>query len=39
VTYPSLSPDDPGQAIVFGDGFPRPGGRARFTPAQRDPAR
>ncbi len=34
VTYPSLSPDDPGQAIVFGDGFPRPEGRARFTPAK-----
>ena len=33
VTYPSLSPQDPGQAIVFGDGFPRPEGRARFTPA------
>ena len=33
VTYPSLSPEDPGQAIVFGDGFPRVGGRARFTPA------
>jgi formate dehydrogenase major subunit len=33
VTYPSLSPEDPGQAIVFGDGFPRAGGRARFTPA------
>ena len=33
VTYPSLTPDDPGQAIVFGDGFPRAGGRARFTPA------
>ncbi len=33
VTYPSLSPDDPGQAIVFGDGFPLPDGRARFTPA------
>ncbi|WP_308918253.1 formate dehydrogenase subunit alpha [Jannaschia sp. LMIT008] len=33
VTYPSLSPDDPGQPIVFGDGFPRDGGRARFTPA------
>jgi formate dehydrogenase major subunit len=33
VTYPSLSPDDPGQPIVFGDGFPRAGGRARFTPA------
>ncbi|WP_322867807.1 formate dehydrogenase subunit alpha [Aquicoccus sp. G2-2] len=33
VTYPSLGPDDPGQAIVFGDGFPRDEGRARFAPA------
>ncbi len=33
VTYPSLSETDPGQPIVFGDGFPRPEGRARFTPA------
>ena len=33
VTYPSLSPEDPGQAIVFTDGFPRADGRARFTPA------
>ena len=33
VTYPSLSPEDPGQPIVFADGFPRPDGRARFTPA------
>jgi formate dehydrogenase major subunit len=33
VTYPSLTPEDPGQAIVFGDGFPRAGGRARFAPA------
>ena len=33
VTYPSLSPTDPGQAVVFGDGFPRPDGRAKFTPA------
>ena len=33
VTYPSLSETDPGQPIVFGDGFPRPDGRARFTPA------
>jgi formate dehydrogenase major subunit len=37
VTYPSLSPEDPGQPIVFGDGFPRPEGRARFTPAQVTP--
>lgn len=33
VTYPSLSADDPGQAIVFADGFPRLDGRAKFTPA------
>ncbi len=33
VTYPSLSETDPGQPIVFADGFPRPEGRARFTPA------
>jgi formate dehydrogenase major subunit len=33
VTYPSLSETDPGQAIVFAEGFPRPDGRARFTPA------
>ncbi len=33
VTYPSLSGTDPGQAIVFHDGFPRAEGRARFTPA------
>ena len=33
VTYPSLDETDPGQAIVFADGFPRPDGRARFTPA------
>jgi formate dehydrogenase major subunit len=37
VTYPSLSMDDPGQSIVFGDGFPRQDGRARFTPAQVSP--
>ncbi|MGE4610049.1 MAG: formate dehydrogenase subunit alpha [Paracoccaceae bacterium] len=33
VTYPSLSPEDPGQAIMFTDGFPRADKRARFTPA------
>jgi formate dehydrogenase major subunit len=33
VTYPSLSPEDPGQPIVFGDAFPRANGRAKFTPA------
>ncbi|MGR3492144.1 MAG: formate dehydrogenase subunit alpha [Shimia sp.] len=34
VTYPSIAPDDPGQPIVFGDGFPRRAGRAKFTPAR-----
>ncbi|MEM6905264.1 MAG: molybdopterin dinucleotide binding domain-containing protein, partial [Pseudomonadota bacterium] len=33
VTYPSLSPEDPGQPIVFADAFPRAEGRAKFTPA------
>lgn len=33
VTYPSLSPTDPGQPIMFADGFPRETGRAKFTPA------
>lgn len=33
VTYPCKAPDGPGEAVVFGDGFPRPEGRARFTPA------
>ena len=37
VGYPSLADDDPGQAVVFGDGFPREGGRARFTPARVTP--
>jgi len=37
VTYPSLSAEDPGQPIVFGDGFPRPEGRAKFTPASYNP--
>jgi len=37
VTYPSLSETDPGQAIVFGDGFPRAEGRAKFTPANVTP--
>ncbi|MGR3724352.1 molybdopterin oxidoreductase family protein, partial [Abyssibius alkaniclasticus] len=33
ITYPSLAPTDPGQSIVFADGFPRADGRAKFTPA------
>lgn len=34
VTYPTSGPDDPGAPIVFGEGFPRAGGRAKFTPAE-----
>jgi formate dehydrogenase major subunit len=37
VTYPCLSNTDPGQPVVFGDGFPRRAGRARFTPARVTP--
>ncbi|MHA6324602.1 formate dehydrogenase subunit alpha [Roseivivax sp. CAU 1753] len=37
VTYPCTGPDDPGQEVVFGDGFPRRAGRARFTPARVTP--
>ncbi len=37
VTYPTSGPDDPGQAVVFGDGFPRRAGRAKFTPARVTP--
>ncbi|QFT64777.1 formate dehydrogenase subunit alpha [Roseivivax sp. THAF30] len=37
VTYPCLGPDDPGQSVVFGDGFPRRAGRAQFTPARVTP--
>jgi formate dehydrogenase major subunit len=33
VTYPCHGPDQPGEAIVFGDGFPREGGRGLFVPA------
>ncbi|MRU15979.1 formate dehydrogenase subunit alpha [Roseovarius sp. A21] len=33
VTYPCNDPEGPGEPVVFGDGFPRPEGRARFTPA------
>ncbi|NNU79002.1 formate dehydrogenase subunit alpha [Halovulum dunhuangense] len=37
VTYPCLSMEDPGQSVVFGDGFPRRAGRAKFTPARVTP--
>lgn len=33
VTYPARDETDMGQSIVFGDGFPREGGVAKFTPA------
>ncbi|MFY9640906.1 MAG: formate dehydrogenase subunit alpha [Rhodomicrobium sp.] len=33
VIYPSLSPEDPGQPVVFGDGYPRENKRAKFVPA------
>jgi len=33
VTYPVHGPDQPGEAVVFADAFPRPQGRAKFTPA------
>jgi formate dehydrogenase major subunit len=39
VTYPCLGPDQPGQAIVFGEAFPTATGRARLVPANLlDPA-
>ena len=33
VTYPCDSPDQPGNEIVFGDGFPTTSGRAKLVPA------
>ncbi|NKC17008.1 MAG: formate dehydrogenase subunit alpha [Gammaproteobacteria bacterium] len=33
VTYPCEAPDKPGNAIVFGDGFPTANGRAKLVPA------
>jgi formate dehydrogenase major subunit len=37
VTYPCPAPDAPGQAIVFGDAFPRRGGKARLVPVAYGP--
>ena len=37
VTYPAPAPDAPGAEIVFGDRFPRPGGRARLVPTTYTP--
>ncbi|MGD0533653.1 MAG: molybdopterin-dependent oxidoreductase, partial [Methyloceanibacter sp.] len=33
VIYPCSGPDQPGEAVVFGDGFPTQSGRARLVPA------
>ncbi|TNF57494.1 MAG: formate dehydrogenase subunit alpha [Burkholderiales bacterium] len=33
VTYPVADEQDPGQPVVFGDGYPTPTGRARLVPA------
>ncbi len=33
VTYPCDAPDEPGHAVVFGDGFPTASGRGKLVPA------
>jgi formate dehydrogenase major subunit len=33
VTYPCAAEDDPGQEVIFGDGFPTASGKARFVAA------
>jgi formate dehydrogenase major subunit len=33
VTYPCRSPQQPGEDVVFADGFPTPGGRGKLVPA------
>ena len=38
VTYPCMKEGDPGQPVVFTDDFPRPGGKAKFVPADIIPA-
>jgi formate dehydrogenase major subunit len=37
VTYPCASEEEPGKAILFGDGFPTASGRARLVPAKVEP--
>ncbi|MBI3434205.1 MAG: formate dehydrogenase subunit alpha [Proteobacteria bacterium] len=37
VTYPSDAPDKPGRAVVFGDGFPRPGRLGKLVAAKLTP--
>ena len=34
VTYPCLSESDPGQPVIFADGFPTRSGRGRFVPCE-----
>ena len=38
VTYPCVKEGDPGDPVVFTEDFPRPGGKARFVPADIIPA-
>src|SRR6202521_225840 len=37
VTYPAPTPDKPGLDVVFGDGFPRPGGVGKLVAAKLTP--
>jgi formate dehydrogenase major subunit len=37
VTYPSDAPDQPGRAVVFDKGFPRPGGFGKLVAAKLSP--
>jgi formate dehydrogenase major subunit len=37
VTYPAPAPDKPGLDVVFGDGFPRPGGLGKLVAAKLTP--
>ncbi|MBT6591569.1 MAG: molybdopterin-dependent oxidoreductase, partial [Rhodospirillaceae bacterium] len=32
ITYPCATEDDPGQAVMFGDGFPTANGKGKFVP-------
>jgi formate dehydrogenase major subunit len=34
VTYPCDAEDQPGQEVIFGDGFPTPNGRGKLVPAE-----
>ena len=33
ITYPAFSDDDPGQPVLFADGFPTPSGKGKLVPA------